>query len=89
MCRFYDARRLRPCLEERAEAVRDRRAANFCDYFKPRPDAFGAGARAKADDAKARADALFGGDAKALDETDEARRRLDEFFGGGKDKPKS
>jgi hypothetical protein len=44
LCEFYDPRLTSKCREERAEEVRDREVANFCDYFKPRPDAYSAAA---------------------------------------------
>ena len=64
LCEFYDPRLTSKCREERAEEVRDREVANFCDYFKPRPDAYPAGRPAKPGAAKAGLAALFGaGDA--------------------------
>ncbi|MFW6181429.1 MAG: hypothetical protein ACOC8N_06740 [Spirochaetota bacterium] len=32
-CRFYSPGRHNDCAEPQAEPVRDKRAANFCDYF--------------------------------------------------------
>lgn len=83
LCEFYDPRHTRRCREERAEEVRDPEAANFCDWFKPRPGAFRP--RGTADPAaRARLDALFGGGAS---DPDAARDRLDRLFGSG-DEPK-
>ena len=50
MCREYDPSIADACREERAEFVLDKDKANFCDYFKPRPNAY-----RKPDDAAARA----------------------------------
>jgi len=58
MCRFFDARRTRGCLEPVAEEVVDRTRANFCGYFQPRGGAWqpaGGGAA----EARAALDALF------------------------------
>jgi hypothetical protein len=81
LCHFYDPRVEGKCREDRAEAVRDKEHANFCDYFKPRPGAFRAKDGAKGATAKARVDALFGGDVPTAD-NDPARTALDALFGG-------
>ena len=60
MCVYYDPRVPRQCREDDAEDVRDKFTANFCDYFKPSPDAHDprfAAADARARDALA---SLFG-----------------------------
>jgi hypothetical protein len=85
LCRFYDPRIEGRCSEERAEEVRDKEGANFCDWLKPRPGAFAARSDARTA-AKSRVDALFGGGSTAPAEADPARRRLDELFGGKKEK---
>jgi len=60
-CRHYDPAKNNQCAETQAEWVRDKEAANYCDYFSP-----GAARRAGAlrpssgvDDAKKRFDSLF------------------------------
>jgi len=40
MCTHYTPRLMRGCDEDDAPEVRKREAANFCDYFKPNPQAF-------------------------------------------------
>ena len=40
MCRFYDTGVAKSCREPVAEEVRDKRSANFCDYFTPRAGAY-------------------------------------------------
>jgi hypothetical protein len=40
MCRSYDPRVAKKCREDDAEEVRGKEQANFCDYFRPRPEAF-------------------------------------------------
>ena len=40
MCVEYDTAVAKSCREPIAEEVRDKEHANFCDYFKPRADAY-------------------------------------------------
>lgn len=39
MCRFFDPQVARQCREDDAADVSDKHRANFCDYFKPNPQA--------------------------------------------------
>ena len=57
MCEFYDPKMGDSCREPVADKVTDKERANFCDYFRARPDAHRA-----SDDAGARGElnALFG-----------------------------
>ncbi len=80
LCEFYDPRITSQCQEERAEEVRDKEHANFCDWFKPRPNAHRPRAEAKTRAAKSELDALFGDRADAGGKTDSARARLDGLF---------
>jgi len=59
-CRHYDPRLTAKCREERAEEVRDKEGANFCDWFLPNPQAYHQAAGDKAMAAKSKLDALFG-----------------------------
>lgn len=58
MCVFYDNRGR--CDEERAEDVSDYERANFCDYFKPKYNAFYVSTEDKSAAAKAKFAELFG-----------------------------
>lgn len=60
MCRHYDTRLIGECRHDRAERVLDKTHANFCTYFKPRPNAHDPAANAEAEAARARLEALFG-----------------------------
>ena len=40
MCLKFAPRKPKGCSEDDAIEVRDKKAANFCDYFKPNPRAF-------------------------------------------------
>ncbi len=40
MCLSYAPSKPKGCTEDDAIEVRDKKAANFCDYFKPSPSAY-------------------------------------------------
>jgi len=83
LCEFYEVTVAKHCRETIAEDVKDKERANFCDYFKPRPDAFTSAPATAATKAKADLDALFGGanSATAVSAADLARAELDALFG--------
>jgi hypothetical protein len=60
MCRSYDPRVAKKCREDDAEEVRAKEQANFCDYFRPRPDAFDRALAETERKAKDQLSALFG-----------------------------
>jgi hypothetical protein len=60
MCEFYDTTDAKHCRETVAEEVKDKIAANFCDYFRPTPTAYRPGDLSAADKARAELEALFG-----------------------------
>lgn len=59
-CQLYDPAKHNQCAETQAEWVRDKEAANYCDYFSPNP-VLSAGKRSSSPggDAKKRFDSLF------------------------------
>ena len=59
-CTFYDPGKNNQCSEPQAEWVRDKEAANYCDYYRPNP-ALTRGSRATspAENAKKKFDSLF------------------------------
>lgn len=59
MCVEYDTAYAKHCREPTAEEVRDKTAANFCDFFKPRSGAYVAPNTAEVNRAKAALDELF------------------------------
>jgi hypothetical protein len=74
------------CREPIAEEVKDKERANFCDYFKPREDAYSAKSTDAAAAAQAELEALFGGAKKAdappePSAADRARAELEALFG--------
>jgi hypothetical protein len=64
MCQSWDRGIARQCRQDDAEEVRNREQANFCDWFKPRPQAFDTAAAAAAQQAQDQLGALFGAPAK-------------------------
>lgn len=59
MCTRFTTRVPKGCTEEDAPDVRDKKSANFCDYFKPNPAAYNGAEAAAADAARAALDSLF------------------------------
>jgi hypothetical protein len=87
LCEWYSTSVAKHCRETVAEEVKDKERANFCDYFKPREDAYTAAGTDAASKAQAELDALFGRGAKNSDApaepsaADKARAELEALFG--------
>jgi hypothetical protein len=83
MCTHYAPSLPKGCDEDDAEEVREKQRANFCDYFRPDPNAYQGGELAAEQHAEAQLRALFG---EASDEgessgpEDPALRRVQELF---------
>ena len=82
MCLLFNPRSPDRCREERAEHVRDREAANFCDWFAPQSSGQAAQDAGKIAAAKAGLAALFGEE----DTAPKPSNPLDAHF-ASKDKP--
>jgi hypothetical protein len=85
MCEWYSIAVAKHCREPVAEEVKDKERANFCDYFKPRANAFQP-VSDEASKARSSLDALFGKPALSdaptqKDPAEAARARLEELFG--------
>jgi len=89
-CKNYAPNDADSCSEDRAEFVLDNEKANFCDFFKVNPKAYGKKDNATAAAAKASLAALFGEEAE-LDaeaetspkaEADKALAELKSLFAG-------
>ncbi len=80
LCRYYNPRIEGQCDEDRAEEVRDKTRANFCDYYQPRPGAWTAPDATRTAAAKTRLDGMFAGNVPA--DKPDARTGLDTLFGG-------
>ncbi|MDX1488858.1 MAG: hypothetical protein R3268_11695 [Acidiferrobacterales bacterium] len=86
LCQFYDPRVSEQCTEDRADQVREKDRANFCDYFKPKHAAYVARQDTKSVAAKAALDGLFGegieDDVRGA-HSEKARTLLDKLFEPG------
>ncbi len=81
MCKFFASGVPKQCREEDAEEVKEKERPNFCDYFRPNPNAYRQG-DAKLQAAKSKLDSLFGdAGGESENRADAARDKLDEFFG--------
>jgi hypothetical protein len=78
MCRYYAPRLPKGCSEDDALEVRDKKSANFCDYFKPTPNAFTASELDAEQRARAELGALFGDGDAQTPESDPAERRAEQ-----------
>jgi hypothetical protein len=84
LCEFYSIAVAKHCRETIAEEVKDKERANFCDYFKPVPNAYSTASQDAATKAKSGLDALFGGAIPAqgeLSAADKAKAELEKMFG--------
>lgn len=84
LCQLFNPNVAEQCDEDRAEEVLNKEGANFCDWFKPRPEAHRPRGQGKTQAAKARLDDLFGGAQTSGDKTDTARDKLSDLFSPGK-----
>jgi hypothetical protein len=83
MCVDYDTAVAKSCREPIAEEVKEKERANFCDYFKPRPDAYRPRDTAAEQQSRVALGALFGdtaGSAGPQPAADASRAKLEELF---------
>jgi hypothetical protein len=59
MCERFAPRKPKGCSEEDSPDVRDKKAANFCDYFKPSTRAFDPAEQQAESVARSTLDSLF------------------------------
>ncbi len=59
MCERHAPRKPKGCSEEDAIEVRDKKGANFCDYFKPSAHAYDSAEQEAAQAARSQLDSLF------------------------------
>jgi hypothetical protein len=59
MCQRYAPSKPKGCIEDDAPEVRDKKAANFCDYFKPSARAYDPSEQTAEQASKTALDALF------------------------------
>lgn len=61
MCEFFDPGVAEQCREDDAVEVNNKEGANFCDYFRPNPDAHDSSYVSAETQARSQLDSLFGG----------------------------
>jgi hypothetical protein len=59
MCTYYAPTKPKGCREDDAIEVRDKKSANFCDYFKPSATAFDSAGQQAEQKARSQLDDLF------------------------------
>ncbi|NND60482.1 MAG: hypothetical protein HKN49_09470 [Gammaproteobacteria bacterium] len=82
MCEFYDTTVANACREPIADEVKDKEHANFCDYFRVKPDAYEPPDKS-ASDAEQQLNALFGDTPQQAGQDD--LDRLNSLFGDDDD----
>jgi hypothetical protein len=84
LCEFYNTSVAKHCREPIAEEVKDKERANYCDYFRPRPDAYSRAGLDAASKAQVDLAALFAGEKKpeapAMSAAERAKAELDALF---------
>lgn len=91
LCRYYNPNHFEKCDHEMAEPAREVDVANFCHYFRPRPDAYNPQEKSRADAARTELEALFGNNANSAtpeagdttqqqDEKQSAKEKFDSLF---------
>lgn len=83
LCVFYNPSVADACDEPIAAQVTNKIRANFCDYFKPLPNAYRVKSNDEATRSRAELDLLFGteSDLPAATDGDAGRAELDQLFG--------
>ena len=91
LCKDYDPTVSNACREDRADFILEKEKANFCDYFKPRPNAYQRKDQQAAAEARAKLADLFGEEPEktesetdktpALTESEKALEELKRLFG--------
>ena len=85
-CKFYDKSRANQCQEPVADAVVEKRRANFCGYFVLKVDAFQSQDSSSANASQQQLAALFG-EPVEIDKSsdpDKAKLELEKLFGDSK-----
>lgn len=84
LCCFYDPAVADQCQEPIADFVKEKERANFCDYFKPNPDAYQAMDLSKGQQSISGLNELFGLKQDPNDgektEAEKARDKLNDLF---------
>ena len=80
MCIDYDPEVPRQCREDDAEDVTDKAKVNFCEWFRPSPDAYVPGLDLAASRARSELDSLFGDGPAATSSDDDVLSEAEKLF---------
>lgn len=80
MCVHFDATVPKQCREDDAEEVTEKERVNFCEWFKPAPNAFDPVRARKAAQAQSALAALFGEGGDQQPEGDDQLRQAEDLF---------
>jgi hypothetical protein len=88
MCIHFDPYQQGQCDHDRADPPVTKETGNFCEYFKPRANAFAPVSKDRSDSAKSKFEGLFGDESDAendegADKTrpdDDSRSKFDDLF---------
>lgn len=80
MCEFFDPAAVRQCREDDAEEVKEKDRVNFCEWFKPRADAFDPQRAQQELKARMELAALFGEGEEEAPGDDEELRKAEDLF---------
>jgi hypothetical protein len=80
MCIYFDLAVARSCLEDGADDVKEKDRPNFCDFFRPRTDAFDSEFTAADRKAGGELEQLFGGSNADDAPSDTAGQAADDLF---------
>jgi hypothetical protein len=85
MCQYFDPAITKSCSEDDAEEVRDKQAANFCDYFKIAYGVFDKAILTADQSARQQASALFGAADQSQESPAPGNSAAEDLFGGDED----
>jgi hypothetical protein len=80
MCLYFDPNVPKQCREDDAEEVTEKERVNFCEWFKPCPDAFDPARANKAAKAESALAALFGNGAEQQAGDDDQLKQAEDLF---------
>lgn len=80
MCRYFDTTVPKQCMEDDAEEVKEKDRVNFCDWFKPSPNAFDPQRASQEAAARSKLAALFGETESTPEHEDEIMRKARDLF---------
>ncbi len=80
MCRYFDTTVPKQCLEDDAEEVKEKDRVNFCEWFKPSPNAFDPRRASQEAAARSKLSALFGESEELPENEDDMTKKARDLF---------